>query len=63
LSNVVVWNANSARIWWACPTCKVEAGITLPASAAEFIARLQKFTDMHSACAEPITAPLWRKES
>jgi len=62
MSKLVIWNSNRDRIWWACPTCKVEAGITLPASVTEVVSRVEKFTSTHSICAEPITAPQWRKE-
>ena len=58
--SVVVWTPNSARIWWACPTCKVEGGVTPPVPVSEMTARLKEFNSKHSECATN-NAPAWRK--
>ena len=47
---VVVWTAGDARIWWACPHCKVEGGISPPVKVDEFLKRLSLFTDEHADC-------------
>lgn len=48
----IVWTPGGNRIWWACPTCKVEGGVTLPVSLAEVQKRLEQFQATHSECAD-----------
>ncbi len=49
-SEPIVWTPGGNRIWWACPACKVEAGVTLPVSVSEVQRRLDAFQEEHSAC-------------
>lgn len=59
--DIVVWTPGNNRIWWACPTCKVEAGITLTASAVEVHKRLGDFLGQHKDCSNKETT--WRKSA
>ena len=62
MSKVVVWTPGDTRVWWACPYCKVEGGISPPVEVDELLKRVSLFKDEHDKCApkatkEPIT---WR---
>lgn len=50
MTEITAWTPGNGRIWWACPTCKLEAGITLPTSAVEMAERLHKFIEQHKDC-------------
>lgn len=49
--DIVVWTPGNNRIWWACPTCKVEGGVTLPVPLAEIQRRSAQFAEAHKDCA------------
>jgi len=49
--DIIIWTPGNSRIWWACPSCKVEAGVTLPVSLSEMTKRIDKFTQDHKECA------------
>lgn len=53
-TKVVVWTPGDARVWWACPVCKVEAGISPPVDMEEFMRRISLFRDEHAACAHKV---------
>lgn len=48
--DIVVWTAGNQRIWWACPSCKVEAGVTLPVALSEIARRMDAFRQEHLEC-------------
>lgn len=47
-----VWTADGKRVWWACPVCKVEAGITLPVPLSQIVQRMNAFRSQHEQCAD-----------
>ena len=61
MADIIVWAPGSPRIWWACPTCKVEGGITLSAPATELHERLGKVLEQHKDCTNKEAS--WRKSA
>lgn len=62
MSAVTVWVDAGNRMWWSCPTCKVEAGITLPAKISEVADRMTKFNQQHKTCADQVKERMpWRQ--
>lgn len=49
--DIIVWTPGGQRIWWACPTCKVEGGVTLPVALSEIARRMDTFRQDHKECA------------
>lgn len=49
--DIVVWTPGNNRVWWACPSCKVEGGVTLPVALSEISRRIEKFQQDHNQCA------------
>ena len=50
MSKITVWTPGDARVWWACPVCKTEAGITPPIDIQELLRRVSLFRDEHAEC-------------
>ena len=61
MSKVRIWTPGDARIWWACPTCKTEAGISPPVDLDELYKRVSLFRDEHAECGKkPKGGTAWR---
>ena len=61
MSKVTVWTPGDARVWWACPICKVEGGISPPVDVDEFLKRVSLFKDEHEGCEKKQASPVpWR---
>lgn len=60
MNKVTVWTPGDARVWWACPVCKVEAGISPPVDMDEMLRRISLFRDEHAEC--KLRAPQGAKE-
>ena len=50
MSKVMVWTPGDARVWWACPACKTEGGISPPVDLDELYKRVSLFRDEHAEC-------------
>ncbi len=60
-TRVVVWTPGDTRIWWSCPVCRVEAGISPPVDLDELYKRVSLFRDEHAACEQKANKGItWR---
>ena len=50
VSHIRIWTPGDARIWWACPVCKTEGGISPPVDMDELYKRVSLFRDEHAEC-------------